>query len=354
MKILYGVTGEGLGHAMRSRVVHEILRRNGHEVLVAASGRAARYLAGHGLSVVPIHGFELRYREGTLRCAATVGHTLRRAPVALRDNLAAFSEAVDPFAPELALTDFDSFAHAYAKRRGLPVISVDHHHVITRCVHDDAVRSRTSGWVALTRGVVRAKVPGCDRYIATSFYRPPVSPRCAADTRVVGPIVRPEVLALSPSRGEHVVVYQTSDSDGSLAGVLAGAPAVPFVVYGFGRDERRGNVTFRRFEEAGFLRDLSSARAVITNGGHGVIAEALLLGKPLLSVPVRHHGEQELNAAYVEVLGYGQRADRLTPEALAGFLAWSGSAAGAPRVAAGNEALAGALEEAITASRRDR
>jgi hypothetical protein len=182
MKILYGVTGEGLGHAMRSRVVHEILRRQGHDVLVAASGRAAGYLARHGLTVVPIEGFELRYREGTLRRAATVGRTLQRAPSALRRNLAAFSDRVDPFAPDLCITDFDSFAHAYGKRRGLPVISVDHHHVITRCVHGAAVQSRMPSRALLTRGVVRAKIPGCDRYIASSFYQPPVRPRYAATT----------------------------------------------------------------------------------------------------------------------------------------------------------------------------
>jgi UDP:flavonoid glycosyltransferase YjiC (YdhE family) len=36
MRILYGVTGEGLGHAMRSRVVQDLLRAQGHELLVAA------------------------------------------------------------------------------------------------------------------------------------------------------------------------------------------------------------------------------------------------------------------------------------------------------------------------------
>ncbi|MGN6108202.1 MAG: glycosyltransferase family protein [Kofleriaceae bacterium] len=40
MKILYGVTGEGLGHAMRSRVIAEHLRDRGHTVKLTASHRA--------------------------------------------------------------------------------------------------------------------------------------------------------------------------------------------------------------------------------------------------------------------------------------------------------------------------
>jgi uncharacterized protein (TIGR00661 family) len=43
MRILYGVVGEGMGHAMRSRVVlDELIKR--HEVHVVVSGRAYDYL----------------------------------------------------------------------------------------------------------------------------------------------------------------------------------------------------------------------------------------------------------------------------------------------------------------------
>ena len=40
MNILYGVVGEGMGHATRSRVVIEHLRTKGHQVKVVVSGRA--------------------------------------------------------------------------------------------------------------------------------------------------------------------------------------------------------------------------------------------------------------------------------------------------------------------------
>jgi len=39
MRILYGVVGEGMGHAMRSRVIlHELVKE--HQVQVVVSGRA--------------------------------------------------------------------------------------------------------------------------------------------------------------------------------------------------------------------------------------------------------------------------------------------------------------------------
>ncbi|HZY04720.1 MAG TPA: glycosyltransferase family protein, partial [Anaeromyxobacteraceae bacterium] len=42
MRILYGVVGEGMGHALRSRVVLDELTRE-HQVQVVVSGRAHDY-----------------------------------------------------------------------------------------------------------------------------------------------------------------------------------------------------------------------------------------------------------------------------------------------------------------------
>src|SRR5690349_193827 len=64
MRILYGVVGEGMGHAMRSRVVLEHLFASGHEVEIMASGRAAEFLrkafAARGW-VHRIHGMHIVY-----------------------------------------------------------------------------------------------------------------------------------------------------------------------------------------------------------------------------------------------------------------------------------------------------
>ena len=58
MKILYGVNGEGLGHATRSRVVARHLIEQGHEVKIAASGRAFPYLSQFLPDVEEIWGLE--------------------------------------------------------------------------------------------------------------------------------------------------------------------------------------------------------------------------------------------------------------------------------------------------------
>ena len=54
MKILYGVVGEGMGHATRSKVTCEHLVESGHQVKIVVSGRAHAFLAKSFRDVVEI------------------------------------------------------------------------------------------------------------------------------------------------------------------------------------------------------------------------------------------------------------------------------------------------------------
>ena len=56
MRILYGVVGEGMGHATRSKVTCEHLVSKGHEVKIVVSGRAHGFLAKSFRDVVEIDG----------------------------------------------------------------------------------------------------------------------------------------------------------------------------------------------------------------------------------------------------------------------------------------------------------
>ncbi|HTN84050.1 MAG TPA: glycosyltransferase family protein, partial [Sorangium sp.] len=72
MKILYGVVGEGMGHAMRSRVVIEHLLAQGHELEIMASGRATDFLSKRFAGVNRIHGLHMIYEENRVRRGKTL------------------------------------------------------------------------------------------------------------------------------------------------------------------------------------------------------------------------------------------------------------------------------------------
>ncbi|NVO32670.1 MJ1255/VC2487 family glycosyltransferase [Hymenobacter lapidiphilus] len=319
MKILYGVPGEGLGHATRSKVVIGYLLGQGHEVRVVSSSRAYQLLAAAfpGGGVHEIKGFHLAYKNITVSKSRTAALTLRSAPESLRVNFGKYRELLRDFEPDVVISDFESFSYYYAQWKGLPVISIDNMQIISRAVLDVAVPAAERGNLALARRLVQAKLPRSQHYLISTFFRLPLRKE---RTTLVPPILRPEVLALAPTKGRHVLVYQSATTQQNLVAQLQQLPNQEFRVYGFNREETHGNVQLRAFSEAGFLADLASARAVITNGGFSLISEAVYLRKPICAVPIPAQFEQFLNAAQVEKLGYGRHFATITPDNLRAFL----------------------------------
>jgi uncharacterized protein (TIGR00661 family) len=311
MKVLYGVVGEGMGHAMRSRVVLAHLVEQGHEVEIMASGRAVDFLGKHFAGVNRIHGFHMIYEENRVRRGKTLWSNVLTGAAKLPQQIAAYFALIAELRPEVVISDFESWTYFFAKAHGLPVISIDNMQVINRAVHPPELLDGYEAEFQITKAFVKSKLPFCDRYLITTFFYPELR---KDRTKLVPPILRPEILAARPTAGEHVLVYQTAEGNEGLAGILAAA-GVECRVYGMRRgitaEEVEGNVRYRPFSEGGFVEDLASARAVVAGGGFTLMGEAVYLHKPMLAIPVEHQFEQVLNGRWLEKLGYGRMVRRL-------------------------------------------
>ena len=218
------------------------------------------------------------------------------------------------------ISDFDSFAYVFGERHRLPILSIDNQHILTRCFHDPDTFEGHQVDFQGTKAFIKMKLPGCEHYVITTFFFPPVKEKYAKNTTLIPSILRDVVLNAKPSEGEHVLVYQTSVSDTKLLDVLTAISGEKFLVYGLRRDELRGNCVVKNFSEQGFIDDLASAKAVVANGGLSLIGEALYLGKPIYTVPVRHQFEQVMNAKYITQLGYGMSSPEFDGDVLSAFL----------------------------------
>ena len=320
MRILYGVVGEGMGHATRSRVVLEELVKE-HEVQVVASGRAHGYLAERFPDVHHIWGFTIHYEGNAIRRIPTVLRNLRGAVSGWPRNVRAYFRILASFRPEVVISDFESFSYLFGKAHRIPVIDLDNIHVISKCRHPAELLRGHEQDFHLIRSVVAAKLPRCLHYVVPTFFYPPLRSR---RTTLVPPVLRPEVLAARSERGAHLLVYQTATTNLALPETLKRL-GVPARIYGLRRDLTEdvvdGTLTYRPFSEAAFIDDLRTARAVVAGGGFTLLSEAVYLRKPVLSVPVERQFEQVLNALYIQALGYGTYARGLDEDVLGGFLA---------------------------------
>lgn len=324
MRILYGVVGEGMGHATRSRVVLEHLCASNHEILVVVSGRAhgflkERFADRENFRLEEIHGLHLKVTDNELDRSASFWSNLEQIPSGLRTNVQLYEKVVGNFAPDVVVSDFESWAYFFARFQQIPVVSIDNMQVIHRCAHaPDLLVSEGVNWdFQLSKLIVRSKLPGAYHYLVSSFFFPRVRKK---RTSLVPPILRPEILQAKRQPGDHVLVYQTSPTDTTLIPMLQRMSQYHFRVYGMGREGEEDNVSLRPFSESGFIADLSSARAVVAGGGYSLMGEAVHLGVPMLSVPIRGQFEQLLNAKYLDRLGYGHYAENLNEERLDGFL----------------------------------
>lgn len=353
MRILYGVVGEGMGHATRSSVLLEHLTKQ-HEVHVVVSGRARDYLSQRFENVHKIWGLTIQYEGNSVRKLGTLLENLKGAVKGFPENIRAYFDLVDEFRPEVVVSDFESFSYLYATNHLLPVISVDNMQIINRCKHAPELLAGHEADFQLTRNIVKAKLPNCFHYLVTSFFYPELRKE---RTTLLPSILRPEILSAKSEPGEHLLVYQTSTTNTELLSALKQS-GIPCRVYGVRRgiktDEVDENLTFRPFSEAGFIDDLRTARAVVAGGGYTLMSEAVYLRKPVLSLPVQGQFEQTLNALYLEQLGYGRHATVLDKPTLDAFLR------DVPRCAEalqgysqdGNRLMLEALDEQIRAATR--
>lgn len=312
MRILYGVVGEGMGHATRSRVTIDWLLAQGHDVHIVVSGRAHDMLRKHFADVHRIHGLHMIYEDNEVKKARTLLSNLKETflPDSLREglpgNVRQWFALAAAFQPEVVISDFESWSWWYAQVHHLPVLSIDNMQIISRCHHADDVFAVDPAGFLLAKGIVRSKLPGCQHYLVTTFFYPQVK---RDRTTLVPPILRPEILAAQPARGDHVLVYQSGAGADSIAQVLKTFAHQQFLVYGMRRGltepESDGNLEHRPFSETRFVDDLAASKAVVAGGGFSLMGEAVYLRKPMLSVPLEGQFEQTLNAVYLQKLGYG-------------------------------------------------
>jgi uncharacterized protein (TIGR00661 family) len=318
MNILYGVPGEGMGHATRSKVVIDHLLRKKNKLCIVSSGRAFQFLnnAFPGM-VTEIRGLHFAYKNAEVSKGRTFLSNLRSSGRNLVYNTGKKRLIRRSFTPDLVITDFESFSYLFAKEHRLPLISIDNMQVLDRCHLDIEIPKEEKSNFRLAKNIVKAKVPGCDHYLVSSFFEAKVKKK---NTTLVPPIIRDAIQKAKVSVGDYFLMYQTSGSLKTVKETLQQLPNENFIVYGMNQDLYEDNVIFRPFSEDGFIKDFAGARAVISNGGFSFLSEAVYLRKPVYSFPIRNQFEQWMNAAYIEKCGYGRHFDTLDADCLKAFI----------------------------------
>lgn len=349
-RLLYALSGDGYGHAVRAHSVADGLIARGHELRFLTSGKGSSYLRQHYPGCVDdVFGLFTVYDEGVARPWPTLLQNARRAIRDLFPSNGAVKRLLREFRPDLVITDFEPFSAFWCRSLGVPFVSLDNQHLLTHCAVELPPGHRADFLTAYL--TIRLYYGGARRYLITSFIPAPVRFQPAT---VVDPILRPQVYAQRPARGDFLLAYKGAGGENEdMRQAIESSTAMPIRAYGFGLAERRGHVEFKGIDADEFLRDLASCAGVISTAGHSLIGECLHLEKAMLLVPIAQQFEQLLNAWHVERMGLGMNVGRLSVAAMSQFVDRLAefSAALAARPKASIEAVLTAIEGEIPSGR---
>jgi uncharacterized protein (TIGR00661 family) len=218
----------------------------------------------------------------------------------------------------VVLSDSEGWTHRAGRELGIPRISFDHYGILAYCRLPLSRRDRMTA--AAESLFYRRLVCRPERIIVVAFFEG--EPK-REGVRVVGPLLRREVLDTEPRRGEYLMAYFTNAPANyrpSVERALKGLN-VPVKIYGPGRSDTDGNLQYRPTANRPFVEDLAGCRAILTTAGNQAISECVHFGKPVFALPEQAL-EQRLNAQMIERWGAGMQARprELTSELLQRFL----------------------------------
>lgn len=296
MKILYSVCGRGMGHAVRSKPILEHLTKK-NKVKIFSSGRAYSYLRKNFNDVNEIQDFHTRYKNNCVNEFGTILINIFNFPK-IKTSFTKLLKVIDRFKPDIVVSDLEAISANAAFSKGIPVISVSNMDLFDKT----SIKYQKKYFLNFKKLLNRLTIPYAKYCFVTTFFYLKAKSK---DTFVVPPILRNEIINMKTKEGAYFLVYQSSETNKKLIETLKKIDE-KFIVYGFNKDKTDKNLILRKFNEKIFFNDLANCKAVITNGGFTLMSEALHLGKPILSIPLRRNFEQIINGIYLNELGYGE------------------------------------------------
>lgn len=307
LRVSFIVQGEGRGHMTQALALAEMLRAAGHDVVSVLLGRS-RYRSVPGYFLDHI-GAPVTYFSAPVQVPDTRrrGVSVPRTTINSVLRLPAFVAGGVRIEREIQSSRADVVVNFYDFVGGLahvvlqsatPSVAIAHNYVF---LHPAYHPLPGGAWAQGSfMGMSRGTWIGSGVRLALSYA--PLAPDPRQDLRVVPPLLRPELLDLTPEPGSHLVAYALNSGYADLLATWHRSrrpgPLHCFVEGG-GRaltEDPPPGFHVQELDDIEFLNSLASCAGYIGSAGFEAVSEAYFLGKPTLAFPTEGQYEQRLNA----------------------------------------------------------
>ncbi len=310
-RIIFGVQGEGMGHAMRSAILIEhLLKKN--KIKIFAGNRAYKYLSSKFKDVNKIESQNIAYKDNKANILGTIGLNLKKSKKFM-ESYSKIKKAIKSFKADIIITDYEAITNLAARSSKCRHISIDNQNDVTFLKSNPKLKELFS--YRNTRDVTKLFTAGADVYLIYSID----GRKDTKKRKYLGNLIKDKIRKQKAKYGDHIFVYQTSKSNTKLLDILKETDE-KYVIYGFNKDKKDKNITFRKFNDTIYYRDFSQCKAIIAGGGLTTITEAIYLKKPILSIPIKGQFEQVFNARTIEGKGFGMEIEEADKDKIDEFL----------------------------------
>ncbi|TAD98132.1 MAG: glycosyl transferase [Bacteroidetes bacterium] len=283
MKILYAIQGTGNGHVSRAREIVPIL---------AEFGELDLFLSGENSQVdLP---FPIKYRSKGLSLYYDKKGGLDYLKIFSKFKSRRLVKEIRDFPIkkyDLIINDFEFITAYAAKLRKKACVGFGHQ---ASFLSPNTPRPEEKSY--LGEFLLKNYAP-CTTAVGLHFDN--------FDSFIHKPVIRSEVRELKIKEKEHFSVYLPHYDDEELIKFFKKRREVEWHIFSKNvrHKERRKNIKIYPVQSEKFLRSMASSKGVITGAGFETPAEAIYLGKKLMTIPIAGQYEQVCNAEALKKLG---------------------------------------------------
>lgn len=283
MNILFAVQGTGNGHLSRARDIIPHLQKYGNlDILISGTQvdvSIPQSLTYRKRGVSFIFG-----KKGGINYWSTLKQL--RPWNFIRDITSFPIHKYD-----LVINDFEPITAWSARLKGKAIVALSH-----QCSFLSSKTPRPSKVDRLAELVFKYYAPS--KYqVGLHFER--------YDDFIHTPVIRKEIRDMLPMNHGHYTVYLPAYDDKFLVKILSKWKDVPWQI--FSKHEKKayqqGNISVMPINNKAYLLSVATSEGLLTGGGFEAPAEALFLGKKVLSIPMKGQYEQVCNAEGLKRLG---------------------------------------------------
>lgn len=305
MKYIFIVQGEGRGHLTQAITLEKLLRKNGHEVTEILVGKSKSR---------KIPDFFIQKTNAPVRDFFSpnfiASHKNRKANIPQSVlynilNLGKYLKSMAFIKERIKESKADIVINFYELLTGLayltyniqtPQISIGHQYLF---LHKDIKLPKNKPTALfLLNMYTRLTSIGACKLLALSFRR--MDNDCKRNINVVPPLLREEVLRLTPANKGYIHGYMLNS--GFSEYITKWHKRNNTIPLRFFWDKKGAQkmekidetLSFYTIDDVEFLNQMKDCMAYASTAGFESVCEAMYLGKPILMVPA--HIEQECNA----------------------------------------------------------